>query len=237
MSTPLKVRGIGASKYKSGEFGALSLYFPGKNNARQLVYAFLTCEIHLVEDLRANLLIGNNIMSSEGFVIDIKEKKALISSCKVTIPINARQRGQFLARKLLTNQEIVVPPNSKAKISLLPLHLPDDRNFLFHLATQLSLTLFTYIVDHRTSKVLVKNASNKSLHIFRRHKLGHLVNIAYDNCFLTDTQSALDVATSPPSSYQPPSYSGDSPFLATNPSMETVLDNGVKVYRDAVAVK
>lgn len=93
ISTPLKVRGIGASKHKSGEFTALCLYFPEKNNAGQLVYASLTCEIHLVEDLRANLLIGNNIMSLKGFVIDVKGKKALIGSCKVTIPIDARQRG------------------------------------------------------------------------------------------------------------------------------------------------
>ncbi len=237
MSTPLKVRGIGASKHESGEFAVLSLYFPGKDNAGQLVYASLTCKIHLVEDLRANLLIGNDIMSPEGFVIDVKGKKALISSCEVTVPIDARQRGQFLARKLLTNQETIIPPNSEAMISLLPLPLPDDRDFLFHPATQPSLTLFTHIVDHRTSKILVRNASNDLLRIPRHHKLGHLIDIAYDNCFLANTQSALDAATSPPSSYQPPNGVNDAPFLATDPSIETVLDNGVKVYGDPAAVK
>ncbi len=160
MSTPLIVWGIGASKHESGEFVALFLYFSGKNNTRQLVYAFLTCEIHLVEDFKANLLIGNNIISPESFIIDVKRKKALIGSCKVTIPINARQRGQFLARKLLTNQETVVPPNFETMISLLPLYLPNDHDFLFYPATQPNLTLFTHIVDHRTLKVLVKNASN-----------------------------------------------------------------------------
>ena len=90
MSTSLKVRGIGASKHKSGEFAALSLYFPGRNNAGQQVYASLTCEIHLVEGLRANLLIGNDIMSPEGFVIDVKKRSVLIGSCRVTVPIDAR---------------------------------------------------------------------------------------------------------------------------------------------------
>lgn len=115
--------------------------------------------------------------------------------------------------------------------------MPDDHDFLFHPATQPSLTLFTHIVDHRTSKVLIRNASNESLCIPRRHKLGYLINIAYDNCFLTDTQSTLDAATFLPSSYQLLSYTDDSPFLATGPSMEMVLDNGVKVYGNAVAVK
>ena len=77
ISTPLKVREIKASKHESKEFATLSLYFPRKNGAGKLVYAFMRCEIHLVEGLRANLLIRNNIMSPENFVIDI-EKRVLL---------------------------------------------------------------------------------------------------------------------------------------------------------------
>lgn len=51
ISILLKVRGIGASKHESAEFPALSLYFPGKNDAEQLVYIALKCEIHLVDGL------------------------------------------------------------------------------------------------------------------------------------------------------------------------------------------
>ena len=83
----------------------------------------------------------------------------------------------------------------------------------------------------------MKNTSNKSLHILRRHKLGHLIDIAYDNCFLTNTQSVLDATISLPSSYQPPSCTDDSPFLATDPSIEMVLDNGVKIYGKPAAIK
>lgn len=92
MSTLLKVKGIRTFKHKLREFATLSLYFPRKNNAKQLVYIFLICKIHLVEDLRVNLLIRNNIMSPEGFVINVKGKKALMGSYKVTIPIDVRQR-------------------------------------------------------------------------------------------------------------------------------------------------
>ena len=162
MSIFLKIRRIKASKRKSEEFATLSLYFPRKNNAKQLVYAFIICEIHLVENLKANLLIRNNIMSLEGFVINVKRKKALINSCKVTISIDTRQRGQFLAKKLLTSQEIVILPNSKAIISLFPLLLPNNRDFMFHPATQPSLTLFIHIVDYQTSKVFIKKVSNES---------------------------------------------------------------------------
>lgn len=71
MSTLLKVRGIGASRHKSKEFVTLFLYFLGKNGAGKLVYTSLTCEIHLVEGLRANLLRRNDIILPENFVIII----------------------------------------------------------------------------------------------------------------------------------------------------------------------
>lgn len=103
MSIPLKVREIGASKHKSRKFAALLLYFLGKNNVGQLVYTPLTCKIYLVKDLKANLLIGNNIIFPEGFVIDIRGKNALIKSCGVTITIDTRQKEQFLTKKLLVS--------------------------------------------------------------------------------------------------------------------------------------
>lgn len=54
--------------------------------------------------------------------------------------------------------------------------------------------LFLHIVDYPTSKLLIKNASNKALCIPRYHKFGHLIDIAYNYCFLTDTKSSINVA-------------------------------------------
>lgn len=92
MSIPLKVRGIRALDHKSREFATLSLYFSSKNSIKQLIYAFLIYKIYLVKDLRANLLIRNDIISLEEFIIDVKRKSALIKSYKVTVSINAKQR-------------------------------------------------------------------------------------------------------------------------------------------------
>lgn len=199
MSILLKVRVIDASKYKFAEFAALSLYFLGKDNAGQLVYTALKCEIYLVKGLWANLLISNNILSPKGFVIDIGRKSALIGSCGVTITINAKQQKQLLARKLRAAQDIFVLPCSETIVSLHQVLLPDNWDFLFHPIIQANLTLYSYIVDHETSKVLVKNTSDQPLRIFWRHKRGHPLDIAYDNYFLVDTQLAHDLTVFPPS--------------------------------------
>lgn len=185
MSSFLKVRGIGAFKHKSGEFAALSLYFPKKNEVGQLVYTFLTCEIYLVKDLRVNLLIDNNIISPEGFIIDVKEKSTLIGSCSVTILIDTKQKGQFLTRRLLVSQEIMVSAQLEAMVLLVPLPLSNHHDFLFFPATQVKLTLFTHIIDHKILIILVRNTSNEGLCIPYHHKLKNSIDIAYNKCFLT----------------------------------------------------
>ena len=237
MSTPIKFRGIDASKHESSEFTALSLYFPGKNAVGDLVYAALRCEIHLMEGLRTNLLVGNDIMSLEAMVINLEKKTAIIGTCGISIDENARQRGQFLTKKLLTNQDSVISPRSEAIISLKNLPLPDDQDFLFHPAPQANLTLYSHIMNYEISKIIVKNASDLLFCVPRRHKLGHLLDMTYDNCFFIDTKSAYSAASIPPSSH-PFSVLGAEPTLPlTDTSMETVLENGIKVFGDVDVVR
>lgn len=76
-------------------------------------------------------------------------------------------------------------------IPFLPVPLLDDRNFLFHPATQINLTMYTHMIDHETLKVLVKNTSDRLLRISRQQKLGYIVDIHYNNYFLADAKSAF----------------------------------------------
>lgn len=132
---------------------------------------------------------------------------------------------------------MVVPPRSKAIVLLVPLLLPDNRDFLFHPATQANLTLFIYFIDHETSKVLVRNNFNQTVWVPHCHKLGHIVDIAYNNCFLANAYSVYDAATSPLSSQHLSCPNASSSFLPSNSFLEMVLDNKVKIYGDVMAVK
>lgn len=122
-------------------------------------------------------------------------------------------------------------------VSLHQVLLPDNQDFLFHPTIQANFMLYSLCVNHETSKVLIKNASDRPLCIPRCHKLGHLFNISYNNCFLVNTQLAYDLAAFPPTSQ---TFSDPSviplPSLI-NSSIETVLDNGIKVYGDMAVVK
>lgn len=236
MFTFLKIRGIRTSKHESAQFAEVSLFLLGESNEGQKVYASIRCKLYLVKGLRANILIGNDIFTPEGFVLNVGLSHALVGSCGVKITTRARQRGQFLRKGLLGEKDEVIPPRSETMVPLLPVPLPDNRDFLFHPKAQPNLTWFAHIIHYDTKKILVRNTSDRPLCISHCQKLGHVVDIWYDNCFLSDAKSAFYSATVFPQT---------APFFEeelsctptpTNASMDTTLDNGVRVYKDEHAV-
>ncbi len=90
MPVLLKVRSIGASKHKLKNFALTTIYIPGIDERGQEVYASISCKLHLVNGLKANMLVGNDVLYTEGFAINLSTFFALIHSCGVKIDINAR---------------------------------------------------------------------------------------------------------------------------------------------------
>lgn len=186
MSIFFKVKKIVPSKYKSAQFADLFFYFSDQNKARQQVYTLIKCKLYLINGFQTNILGINNILSSKDFVINITKNCALIENCKVTIFINIRQQRQFLGEKLFASNNNIVLPYSKMMILFILVSLPNNHNFMFHPINQANIILYTYIFNHITTKFLLSNIFDCSLLILRYQKLGHIIDIYFENCFLAN---------------------------------------------------
>lgn len=131
MATPLKVRGIRTSKHKTDKYVLETLYFPAINNKGQQVIVCIRYELHLIDNLKVNILIGNDIISAEGITINIAKERAYIPGYKTIVPITARQHGQFVRRVLYLTTRITIPPQLQAFVAMNLLLLPSDRDFYF----------------------------------------------------------------------------------------------------------
>lgn len=80
-----------------------------------------------------------------------------MKSYKVIILIKAKQKNKFLKKKLLAKDNRIVPFCFKTIILLLLIPFPDYRDAMFYPATQINLILYTYTIDYKTLKVLIKN--------------------------------------------------------------------------------
>lgn len=128
---PLKIKGIGASKHESENFALRTVYIPSFNGNGREIYASITCELHLVDGLKTNMLMRNDLLCTRGFAINLSSSSALIYSYGVSININARQHSEFLRHRALSNASTIIPPRSEALIVFQHIELSNSRNFLF----------------------------------------------------------------------------------------------------------
>lgn len=186
-----------------------------------------------MDNLCANILIGNDIIGPEGITIDVANQKAYVPGCKATVQITARQRGQFIRRALHAASHVVIPPQHQIFIPVRGIaSLPQDRDFYFEPTTQPSLALFAHLVDHKTKGIVARNESFSPIQITRKTKLGVVTEVLFDNCFAAEIEA--DLAMTPPRT--PPELQKIA-ISTTSESMptcleakETCLPNGIMVY-------
>ena len=250
MAVALKVRGIGSSRHKTDEYITEPLYFPALSKADESIIACIRRELHIIDNLRVNLLIGNDILGAEGFVLDMAQGRAYIPGCGATIRITSRPRGQFISRVLHAESHIIVPPRSQRIIPIRSLGLPEDRDFLFEPTTHRKLTFYSHLIDNTTTGVLAQNESSLPIQISKRTKLGEVTEIPYDNCFQASMEP--EGAKSPPSlpfgikdyprititpSIKLPHFADTTTPISDSTPREVCLENGIRVYGSVADVK
>lgn len=102
MPISLKIKGISALGHKSKNFLLTTIYILDINKRVRKVYISISFKLYLINGLKANILVGNNVFCTESFAINLSTSSALIYSCGVKIDINAKQHSEFLRNKALT---------------------------------------------------------------------------------------------------------------------------------------
>lgn len=99
ITTLLKVRNIRSLKHKFDEFVSMSFYFFGINSTNYSAYAHIYWKFHIIEGLKTNLLVSNNILAIERVIIDPINKSIIISSYQVILSIATRQKSHLMQKK------------------------------------------------------------------------------------------------------------------------------------------
>lgn len=193
MSSSLRVKGLGSSMHNTDEYVLVPMYLPAKKEDGVKVLCCIRREIHLVKDLKANMLMGNDILGPERIILDMGKGNAFIGSCGSTIEISTRQReGPYTKRVVQARNSLTVAPRSDMLVPVsTPQNLP-QRDFLFEPKKQKNLTTFAHIVDSQISGILVKNESDFAVKIPRKLRLGVLHEIDYENVFFAEESHLTD---------------------------------------------
>lgn len=94
----------------------MTLYISGFSLGTLRIYAYIKCKLHLVNNLKANILIDNNILCIKSFLINFFNNFTYIQNYNVNIVISAKYYSKFLNYKFLVNAAIFILLQSKASV-------------------------------------------------------------------------------------------------------------------------
>ena len=182
MATSVEVSGISLDKHRTDEYIITPIHILGKAKNETTATAKLAPrEIHIVDNLRANILIGMDIMTPKGIDILASKRVAHITSCDIEAPIEVLSTGPPVRRVVSAKKAMVIPPQSIGIVAIHHLALP-ERDFLFELCDT-KLSIYAGLVDNDISSVLVKNESEKAIKVPRNMRLGEIREAEFNGCY------------------------------------------------------
>ena len=181
---PARVRGIKNDIHEINEYIIYEIYLSDEKNKNERVITIKTTsrEIHLVNELAADMLLRNDILVPKGIDLLFSKQTAHIDSYDVNIFIEVQFKEPFMRRVINSKEITVIPSHSNATVTIHYLNLP-DRDFLFEPRENSILSLYTGLINKNIKVILVKNDSNKPINIQRNMKLEDLSNLIIDECY------------------------------------------------------
>lgn len=231
----IKMREIGSKIHDSSEYVELDLYIHEKAKNKAAI-AHLKAEFHLIDDLKADILIGMDVMRPEDIILNFEERFMTIPTCQnFEAPISIRRKKTPVNRTVRATTQLIIPKEKTMAVSVRMRgpQIPADRDYSFYSKTDPMLRpeggFFAHVTDHDIVAVQVRNTSRKPYVIPKNLKVGHLRDFDEEGCFLTASEDRHLAVTS--------GKSLDIRETLTKSIKETVLPNEITVYGDTDTVK
>ena len=182
MASPLKVRGLGTNRHETWEYAICDIHLPGTKEGLSAT-SVLRREVHLVDNLKANMLLGNDIIGPERIILDVAKKIAHIGSTGASIPLDVRSPKSSVQRLVHLRKTTVIPPHAETAIPIHNVGLPASRDFLFEPDGDFDLGMYAHMVDASTTAILVRNDRDVPVKVPRNSRLGRISEIEFPNAF------------------------------------------------------
>ena len=181
MITFISVRDLDVDKHMTIEYAILFMYFFDQKND-VTVRTKIIRKIHLIDNLKTNMLLSNDVIESKKIDVSIFKKTAYIESCEVIASLKIRTFKIVVQTSIHARKITVVSSRFELVLSMHYTTVSFDRDYLFE-SNELKLSLYAHLVDFNIKQIIVRNESNQVVHIFRNYRVDHIIEIDYINVF------------------------------------------------------
>jgi len=176
------MRSLDTFKHSSNEYAILLLYFFNKDKKENYAITKITRKVYLVDNLKTNMLIENNLIDFKRININVASKSTFINSCDVTISIKVKTSRVVVYTSMHVRKTIIVSFRSKIIVSIYYNSILSDRDFLFEL-DELNLLLYAYLVNAKSRTILIRNDSNMAMQLSRNYCVNRITKLNFSNAF------------------------------------------------------
>ena len=146
----------------------------------QEMIAYIRREIHLVEKLIANMLIGTDIMTPEQFVFDFSKKTAFIGNWSYSFDLDMEIPCVSIQRPIYAKTKAKMLSYITQVISIYYLDIPHSREFFFQ-PDNVDFALLVHLVDADITGFCVENNIDKPIYIYQNFCLSQIQELTYPN--------------------------------------------------------
>ena len=161
---------------------------PGRYNSRT-VDALIQWPTFIVDNLRAKILIGIDILVVEDIDLTISTRTGQIGSYRTTFDLIVTPTRPFIKQDVILKKPITIPAKAHIAIPVERYDLP-SRDYIFELANRYPVALFASLVDSSFHIVLARNNSNKPISLPKRLRVGSVIDIKANRYYYVLSQEA-----------------------------------------------
>ena len=159
--------------------------------------ACLTMKIYIMNDLKTNILIETNIITSQEITMNLKTRTIKLERCQrlnISIDVVARTQPHF-KRIIRIKSSITIASNITTEVPIAYNDtIPEDRDFLFEpdcaQEFESANEIFAHIVDFTISMIQIYNVTAVPIRLPRKARLEALYEYKQDGVFLTTSTEA-----------------------------------------------
>lgn len=243
LSSSIKIRKIRIKMHDSTEYVVLNLFLSEKIMKEPKI-THLTIEFHLMNDLKANVLVEMNVMRLEKMIMNFEKKIITISICEnVKISITIQKKGVPINRTVRAVTQITVSVEKIMTVSVKVRGVapPTDRDYSFYSKKDWLLGskggFFAHVTDSEVKAVQVKNTSVKPFVISKNFKIEHLKDYSKEECFLTTSKDRHLAILSVKRLDLKKTLKGINAEKSNSNVMKIVLSNDITVYENQKTIK
>ena len=178
----INVRNLKINKHSSTEFVIIKIYFSKQKNDVSTKTKIIR-EIHLINHLKINMLLNNDIIKSKRMIFDSSNNVVHIDNCDVSIFLNIKTFRIVIHTSIHARKTMIISSRSEIVVSIHYIIISIDRDFFFE-SKKMNFSFYVHLINSTFKNILIRNDDDKIVQIFRNCRLNRIIELNFANVFV-----------------------------------------------------